>query len=125
VSTQEIDFTAGTDSHPIIVRSALRWGWFALGLQLGPTRSDRLVLGWEPRRSSPNVALLSASSRLGLPAELLFKRQQQALLFATFAQQENQDRTPSMGRSRARTSTRRATPPRAGQPQAGEKERDG
>jgi hypothetical protein len=108
VSTQEIDFTAGTDSHPndphvetpgrvhqvavppaartlstlphidhedaflvetgpaqdrtgeqwarailedapIIMRRALRWGWFALGLRLGSTRSDRFVLGWEVR----------------------------------------------------------------------------
>ena len=105
MSTQEIDFTAGTDSHPndptpgtvrpvavppaartlgtlphidyedaflvetgpaqdrtgeqwarailedapIIMRRALRWGWFALGLRLGSTRSDRFVLGWEVR----------------------------------------------------------------------------
>jgi hypothetical protein len=41
------------------------------------------------RRSTPDVALLGASSRLGLPAELLCKRQQQAPLFATFVQQEN------------------------------------
>lgn len=147
MSTQEIDFTAGTDSHPndphvetpgrvrqvavppaartlstlshidyedaflveigpaqdrtgervrailedapIIMRRALRWGWFALGLRLGATRSGRHVLGWEVRRSTPDVALLGASSRLGLPAELLCKRQQQALLVATFVQQEN------------------------------------
>jgi len=122
VSTQEIDFTAGTESHPndphvetpgrvrpvavppaartlstlphiddedaflvetgpaqdrtgeqwarailedapIIMRRALRWGWFALGLRLGSTRSDRFVLGC--------------------------KRQQQAPFFATFVQQEN------------------------------------
>jgi hypothetical protein len=42
------------------------------------------------RRSTPDVALLGASSRLGLPAELLCKRQQHTLLFATFVQQENQ-----------------------------------
>jgi hypothetical protein len=130
VSTQKIDFTAGTDSYPndphveaeARVRQAAvppaartlgtlphiddedaflvevgpaqdrtgdRWGWLALGLRLGSAGSDRLVLGWEVRRSTPNVALLAASSRLGLPAELLFKRQQQALLVATFAQQEN------------------------------------
>jgi hypothetical protein len=148
VSTQEIDFTAGTDSHPndphvetpgrvhqvavppaartlstlphidhedaflvetgpaqdrtgeqwarailedapIIMRRALRWGWFALGLRLGSTRSDRFVLGWEVRAAPRDIALLGASSRLGLPAELLCKRQQQAPLFATFVQQEN------------------------------------
>jgi hypothetical protein len=47
------------------------------------------VLGWEVGRSSPDFALLAARSRLGLPAELLFKRQEHTLLFATFVQQEN------------------------------------
>jgi hypothetical protein len=77
------------EDAPIIMRSALSWGWFALGLQLGSTRSDRFVLGWKVRRSTPDSALLGASSRLGLSAELLFKRRQQTLLFATFVQQEN------------------------------------
>jgi hypothetical protein len=77
------------EDAPIIVRSALLWGWSALGLQLGSTRSDRFVLGWEVRRSTPDFALLGAGSRLGLPAELLVKREQQRLLFDTFIQQEN------------------------------------
>jgi hypothetical protein len=75
---------------PIIMRSALPWAWFALGLQLGSTRSERFVLGWEVRRSTPDFVLLGASSRLGLPAELLFERRQHTLLFATFVQQDNQ-----------------------------------
>jgi len=77
------------EDAPIIMRRALRWGWFALGLRLGSTRSDRFVFGWEVRRSTPDFALLAASSRLGLPAELLFKRQQHTLLVTTFVQQEN------------------------------------
>ena len=77
------------EDAPIIMRRALRWGWFALGLRLGSTRSDRFVLGWEVRAALPDFALLGASSRLGLLAELLGKRQQQALLVATFVQQEN------------------------------------
>jgi hypothetical protein len=77
------------EDAPGITRSALRLGWSALGLRLGPTRSDGFVLGWEVRRSSPDYALLRAGARLGLAAELLFKRQQQLLLFATFVQQEN------------------------------------
>jgi hypothetical protein len=77
------------EDAPIIMRSALLWGWFALGLQLGSTRSDGLVLGWEMRRSTPDFVLLGASSRLGLSAELLFERQQHTLLYATFVQQEN------------------------------------
>ncbi len=77
------------EDAPIALRSALPWGWFALGLQHGSTRSDRFVLGWEVRRSTPDFVLLAASSRLGLPAELLFERRQHTLLFATFVQQEN------------------------------------
>ncbi len=77
------------EDAPMVIRSALRSGWFALGLELGSPRSDRFVLGWEVRRSTPDFALLGVSSRLGLRAELLFKRQEHALLFATFVQQEN------------------------------------
>lgn len=77
------------EDAPIIMQCVLRWGGFALGLQLGPTRSDRFVLDWELRRRTPYSALLAASSRLGLPAELLGKRQQQVLLVATFVQLEN------------------------------------
>ena len=73
----------------IIVRSALLWGWSALGLKLGSTPSDRYVLGWEVRRSTPDFVLLGAGSRLGLAGELLFERRQQTLLYATFVQQEN------------------------------------
>jgi hypothetical protein len=72
-----------------IVRSALRGAWSALGLQLGPTGSDRFVLGWEVRRSTPAYVLLGASSRIGMPAELLFKRQRGTLLFATFVRHAN------------------------------------
>jgi Protein of unknown function (DUF2867) len=77
------------EDAPIIIRRKLRWGWFALGLKLGSTRSDRLVLGWEIRRSTPDYALLAASSRLGLPAELLLERRQHTLLLATFVHQQN------------------------------------
>jgi hypothetical protein len=77
------------EDAPLIMRRGLRWGWSALGLRLGPTRSDGFVLGWEVRRSAPDFALLGASSRLGLSAELLVKHQQQKLLFDTFVQHEN------------------------------------
>jgi len=60
-----------------------------LGLRLGSARSDRFVLGWEVRRSTPDLALLGASGRLGLSGELLFQRQQHTLLFATLVQLEN------------------------------------
>jgi hypothetical protein len=80
---------ATLEGAPAIVARKLRWGWFALGLKLGSARSDRFVLGWEVRHSTPDFALLAASSRLGMPAELLFERQQDTLFFATFVQQRN------------------------------------
>jgi hypothetical protein len=73
----------------IVVRTALVLGWSSLGLRLGAPWSDRFVLGWEVRCSTPKFVLLAAGSRVGMPAELLFKRQQDTLLFATFVQWEN------------------------------------
>jgi hypothetical protein len=77
------------EDAPMSTRNALSKGWSALGLRLGSTQSDRFVLGWEVRRSAPDLALLGASGRLGLSGELLFERQQHTLLFATFVQLEN------------------------------------
>lgn len=37
------------EDAPMSTRNALSMGWFALGLRLGSTRSDRSVLGWEVR----------------------------------------------------------------------------
>ena len=77
------------EDAPTLLRGMLPWAWLALGLQQGSPRSDRAVLGWQVRRSTADIALLGAGSRVGLPAELLFMREQHTLLFATFVQQEN------------------------------------
>ncbi|MGA2321818.1 MAG: hypothetical protein ABSG95_13975 [Solirubrobacteraceae bacterium] len=77
------------EDAPILTRSALLLGWSSLGLRLSSARSDRYVLGWKVLGSTPDFALLAAGSRLGLPAQLLFKRQRHTLLFCTFVQQEN------------------------------------
>ncbi|MGI9184933.1 MAG: hypothetical protein ACR2GZ_08215 [Solirubrobacteraceae bacterium] len=77
------------EDAPVTVRSALVSGWSALGLRLDFSRSQRFVLGWEVRHNTPDYLLLAAGSRIGMPAELLFKRQQPNLLFATFVRQEN------------------------------------
>ncbi len=77
------------EDAPAVMRRKLRYGWFALGLKLGSTRSDRRVLGWEIRHSTPELVLLAAGSRVGLPAELLFKREDDTLLAATFVQKRN------------------------------------
>jgi hypothetical protein len=77
------------EGAPTSTQRALRRGWWALGLRLGPTRSDRFVLGWEVRRTDSDLALLGASGRLGLSGELLFEPGQDTLLFATFVQLDN------------------------------------
>jgi hypothetical protein len=78
------------DDAPASTRAMLSRGWASLGLRLGPAQPDRhRVLGWEIRRSSPDIALLGARGRLGLSGELLFRRQDDALLFATFVRLDN------------------------------------
>lgn len=77
------------DDAPADTRRALLWVWSALGLKLGSTRDQRLVLGWEVRRTSPDFALLGADSRLGMLGEVLLERHSNALFFATFVQLQN------------------------------------
>jgi hypothetical protein len=77
------------EDAPARTRRALRRGWFGLGLGLGSTRDDRLVLGWEVRRSTPDFALLGASSRLGFEARVFLKRQRQSLLLGTLLRFKN------------------------------------
>jgi hypothetical protein len=76
------------ENAPAKVRTMLLSGWSAIGLKLG--RGDQSVLGWELRKRTTDFVLLGAESRLGMPGELLFKRQPGALLFATFVQHDNQ-----------------------------------
>jgi hypothetical protein len=77
------------EGAPAATRQMLRRGWFALGVRLGSTEDERLVLGWAVRRSSPDLALLAASSLIGMEAELLLRREPGALLFATIMQLKN------------------------------------
>ena len=65
------------------------WAGGRSALKVVDGRSDRSVLGWAVRNSSPEFVLLGADSRIGMPGELLFKRGHDALLFATFVQQDN------------------------------------
>jgi hypothetical protein len=72
----------------LAVRTELLSGWSAIGLKVGNT-SERSVLGWEVRRTVPDHVLLGAESRIGMPGELLLKKEGDALLFATFVAQRN------------------------------------
>jgi hypothetical protein len=77
------------EEAPGSVQRMLRRGWFALGLKLHGGRSASFVLGWTIRRSTPDLVLLGAHSRLGMPAELVVERRGDAVLAATFVQQDN------------------------------------
>jgi hypothetical protein len=77
------------EDAPMRMRSTLLSGWSALGLKLRCGGSRRSVLGWEVRSRSDDFVLLGADSRIGMPAELLFKRERHELLFATFVTHDN------------------------------------
>lgn len=72
------------EDAPLAVRKTLRSGWAALGLHLGRERPERSVLGWGIRVREPDVVLLGAASLIGMPGELLFRRERDSLLFCTF-----------------------------------------
>ena len=57
------DFFAGA---PAPMRTTLPRAWFALGLELGPTDSDRHVFGWDIRRSSARESPRSAGRPAGV-----------------------------------------------------------
>jgi Protein of unknown function (DUF2867) len=77
------------EGAPAPTRAMLRRGWFALGLHLGSSNNRRLVLGWAVRRRSPEFVVLGARSLLGMEAELLFRRERSAILFATLLKLNN------------------------------------
>ena len=72
------------EGAPARLRRDLVWGWRALGLRLGSTRDPERVLGWEIRRCGPDHALLAARSWFGVSAEVLAKRDEGAVLVASF-----------------------------------------
>jgi hypothetical protein len=72
---------------PMTVRTKLSLGWSAIGLV--PSVGTRSVLGWQIRASTPDFILLGRASLIGMPGELLFKRERDGLLFATFVRHEN------------------------------------
>ncbi len=77
------------EGAPRADRLALLAGWSSLGLKVNPMRSEPSVFGWELLHSGPAHARLGLDSRLGMPAELLFVRREQNLLFATLVRQKN------------------------------------
>ena len=77
------------DDAPVSTRAALLAAWWGLGFGLRPWRRDGHVLGWAIGHSNSNHLTLAARSQLGLSAELLVKREDRVLLFATFVHKRN------------------------------------
>lgn len=87
--TAEAWARAVLEDAPPAIRRTLASGWSALGLKVGLGSPADTVLGWPIRRSTPDIVLLGAGSRIGMPGELLFARRGDDLLFATFVEQDN------------------------------------
>lgn len=77
------------EEAPKPVRRSLYSGWSAIGLKVARGHSEDSVLGWTVRRRARDSVVLGADSLVGMPAELLISRQEEALLFCTFVQQDN------------------------------------
>jgi hypothetical protein len=77
------------EDAPLKLRTALLSGWSALGLNLARPGSEGSVLGWPIRVSTEDVLLLGAESHIGMPAELLLRREPGGFLFSTFVHHGN------------------------------------
>jgi hypothetical protein len=89
VRTAEQWARAILEDAPPPVKGKVLLGWLAIGLRPTVSASRRSVLGWEIRASTPDFVLLGRASLIGMPGQLLFKRERDALLFATFVQHHN------------------------------------
>ncbi|HEY2054103.1 MAG TPA: hypothetical protein VGH14_09230 [Solirubrobacterales bacterium] len=72
------------EGAPERLRHEVRDAWSVLGLQLEPPGRDDAVLGWRLWREESELAILAASSPLGIRGELLFARRPAGCLYATF-----------------------------------------
>jgi hypothetical protein len=78
------------EESPATVRLILRLGWATIGLELGAGGAPGGVFGWSLLHGDDDFALLGVDSRIGMPAEILFRPEGDTLLLCTFVEQ----RTP-------------------------------
>lgn len=69
------------------MREGLQRGWTTLGLKLD--RRASAILGWTIRHESGGLVALALPSRIGMPAELIFRREGDDLLVATLLEYRN------------------------------------
>lgn len=77
------------EGAPQATRTRLLAGWSSLGLVIGRGQSSDRVLGWQVLRRAPDVVLLGAESRIGMPAQLLITKDGETLVFATLVRFAN------------------------------------
>ncbi|MEO3759334.1 hypothetical protein ABGB19_13730 [Mycobacterium sp. B14F4] len=77
------------EDAPLGTRLRLLSAWTAIGLTLKLPAPGRTVLGWEIRARDADFVLLGADSRIGMPGELILRRQGTGLLFSTLVRQNN------------------------------------
>ncbi|WP_235632045.1 hypothetical protein [Mycolicibacterium rutilum] len=77
------------DGAPLSTRLRLVAAWSTIGLKLRVPGADHSILGWDIRVSDDDLVLLGADSRIGMPGELLLRRRDGGLLFATLVRQDN------------------------------------
>ncbi|MGV0717578.1 hypothetical protein ABQE93_19450 [Mycolicibacterium sp. XJ662] len=72
------------EEAPSAVRLQLLSGWKSLGLKAVPDDSEGSILGWQIKDSTADFVLLGRESRIGMPGELLLRRTEHGLSFASF-----------------------------------------
>ena len=74
---------AAFEGAPLPMRLFLVVGWKALMLERGLRSDATLVLGWPVAQTTPEMAVLQRSSRLGIEATLLFATRPEGATFSS------------------------------------------
>lgn len=77
------------EGAPLHTRIRLLSAWSGIGLKLRTPGSAGAILGWTIRDRDAGFVMVGANSRIGMPAELVLRRENGGLLFATLARQDN------------------------------------
>ncbi|UUO03187.1 hypothetical protein M4D79_08715 [Mycolicibacterium novocastrense] len=77
------------EGAPLHTRIRLLAAWSAIGLKLRTPGSAGSILGWEIRNRDAGFVMVGARSRIGMPGELVLRRANDGLLFATFVRHDS------------------------------------
>ncbi|WP_174522745.1 MULTISPECIES: hypothetical protein [Mycobacterium] len=77
------------EDAPLHTRIRLLSAWSAIGLKLRTPGSAGSILGWDIRARDADLVVVGTHSRIGMPAELVLRREHGGLLFATLVRHNN------------------------------------